>query len=238
MKKETSQFKDKNILRFLIIPFSFLILFFNLELNSVLADQEQLESFDFVYLFHLYYDNGQLFADRDFDFKYDVIPEKFIPETYTTQFPFKGEIINFLNQKAATFWFDPRRGDPYFLKGKISVKAPYVPDGQKVVFYDAQNRDILTIFVGDSSFCNDDGVCDLNKGEDQKTCPVDCKVFTSLPPVPEEPTGEQSSLLMTIIYALIIIGVGVGGWFGWKWWKSRQKPPTQFPQIPQNPNVQ
>src|SRR3990167_4149903 len=49
---------------------------------------------DFVYLFHLYYDNGQLFADRDFQFKYDVVPETFISETLTTQFPYRGEVVN------------------------------------------------------------------------------------------------------------------------------------------------
>src|SRR3989344_9015526 len=59
------------------------------------------------YVFRLYYDNGQLFADRDFEFAYDVIPEKFVSETYSTQFPFKGEVINFLNQTVAVFQFDP-----------------------------------------------------------------------------------------------------------------------------------
>src|SRR3989344_3107775 len=57
----------------------------------------------YVYNFHLYYDNGQLFADRDFEFKYDVIPEEFTPETFNTQFPFKGEIINLKNGVAAEF---------------------------------------------------------------------------------------------------------------------------------------
>src|SRR3989344_9392110 len=111
MKKENLQFKSKNGFKFLVVVFSFSILLFNLV--PVSADVSGGD--DFVYLFHLYYDNDQLFADRDFEFKYDVIPEKFAPETYNTQFPFKGEIINFKNEVAAEFIFDPRRSDPYFL---------------------------------------------------------------------------------------------------------------------------
>lgn len=191
------------------------------------------------YLFHLYYDNGQLVADRDFEFKYDVVPELFVPETVNTQFPFRGEIINLNNQVAGIFQFDPRRDAPGFLKGKISVKAPYVPDGQKAVFYDAQGNQLLTIFVSESSFCNDDGVCNVDNGEDEKTCPADCKGVTPLPPIPEEPGGGQGGVPAAFIYVLIIAGVVLGGWFGWKWWQKRKELPTpQFPPAelpPQQP---
>ena len=192
------------------------------------------------YWFFLYYDNGQLVADRDFEFTYDVVPETFVPEAFNTQFPYKGEIINLNNQVAETFQFDPRRGDPKFLKGKISVKAPYVSDGQKAVFYDAQGNPLLTIFVSESSFCNDDGVCNTNNGEDEKTCPADCKGVAPLPTVTEGPAGGLGGMLMTVIYVLIIAGAAAGGWFGWKWYKGRQAPPptNSFPPIPQNPSVQ
>src|SRR3989344_8941156 len=119
-----------------------------------------------VYLFHLYYDNSQLFADRDVQFKYDILSEIFVPETLNTQFPYKGEVINLKGEVAKTFQFDPRQGSPAFLKGKISVKAPYFADGQKVVFYDNQGDALLTIFVSESSFCNDDGICNADVGED------------------------------------------------------------------------
>ncbi len=195
---------------------------------------------DSSYLFHLYYDSGQLFADRDFQFKYDVVPEVFVPETFSTQFPFKGEVVNLKGEVAKTFQFDPRQGDSKFMKGKLSVRAPYIPDGQKVNFYDAQGKQLLSIFVSDSSFCNDDGVCNSDTGEDVKTCPADCKslatpTVTSSP----EPTiggGETSNMIKGIIY--LIIGLGLaGGWYGWKWWKGKQEPPiTQFPTPPLPPN--
>lgn len=220
--------------------------YYLLPASSILAShgEEIIPPLPASYLFHLYYDNGQLFADRDFEFKYDVLPEEFVPEKLNTQFPFKGEVINFLNQTVATFQFDPRGGDANFLKGKVSVSAPYVPDGQKVVFYDAQARPLLTIFVSESSFCNDDAVCNFDRGEDEKTCPNDCTGATPLPS--PEPEGEQTDMLKVAIYVLIIAGVALGGWYGWKKWKSppdgragRQGPPiSQFFPVnlpPQQP---
>ncbi|MBI2674209.1 MAG: hypothetical protein HYX22_00520 [Candidatus Yanofskybacteria bacterium] len=185
------------------------------------------------YLFHLYYDNGQLFADRDFEFKYDIIAEEFIPETLTTQFPFRGEIVDLKNRVAAEFTFDPRRGNPDFLKGKISVKAPYAPDGQKAVFYDSQGRTLLTIFVSESSFCNDDGVCNSDRGEDYLTCSNDCKETpTTNDQRPTTGGGGQGGMLVAAIYVLIIAGAALGGWFGWKWWKGRRELPTIPPTPP------
>lgn len=179
------------------------------------------------YLFHLYYDNGQLVADRDFEFKYDIIPEEFVPETYNTQFPFKGEVINFKNEVAASFLFDPRKGDQRFLKGKVAVKAPYVPDADKVYFYDNQGNQLLTFFVGESSFCDDDGICNSDRGESQDTCPADCKAATTPVPVIPGEGGGQGGMLMAAIYVLIVAGAGLGGWFGgsaiWRRWKKRKE---------------
>ncbi len=194
---------------------------------------------DFVYLFHLYYDNNKLFVDRDVQFKYDVIPEKFIPGTLNTQFPFKGEVINVRGEVSATFLFDPRQGNVDFLKGKISVKAPFASDGQKVNFYDGQGNQVLSVFVSDSSFCNDDGVCNAEVGEDSKTCPLDCKVETPPPAggpsVSVEPSvGGGGGVLKYLIYLIIIVGIVGGGWFGgsviWRRWKGKQQPPmAEFP---------
>lgn len=190
----------------------------------------------YVYLFHLFYDNGQLFADRDFEIKYDIVAEEFVPEVLTTQFPFRGEIINFNNQSVSQFQFDPRQGNPGFNKGKISIKAPYAPDGQKAVFYNNQGSQLLTIFIGESSFCNDDGVCNADRGENENTCPLDCRKATPVPTVPVETPGSgQGGIWKSLIYVLIGGGI-LGGWYGWKWYKRRQEPPVY--QFPQNPNVQ
>lgn len=220
-------------IKFKIIIFGILGLFL-LSTFFVYADDDR-DPLLSSYLFFIYYDNGQLFADRDFEFKYDVIPETFVPETINTRFPYKGEVVNLNSEVAQTFQFDPRRGDPKFLKGKISVKAPYVPDGQKVNFYDGQGNQLLSIFVSESSFCNDDGVCNPDVGEDTKTCSNDCKETTPIPTViTEVPGSGQGGVLMTFIYVLIIAGVALGGWFGWKWWKGRQEESSLRPSSPIN----
>lgn len=230
-KVKNFKLKSSNIFKFLVVIFSFSLLV--LSFMPVFADE--IGSQNFIYLFHLYYDNGQLFANRDFEFKYDVIPEAFIPETINTGFPYKGEIVNLNNQIAATFQFDPRRGDPNFLKGAISIKAPYVPDGQKAVFYNAQGESLLTIFVSESSFCNDDGVCNADIGEDQTTCPLDCKPLPVPVASPDVSAGGTGGMLKGVIYLIIGLGM-IGGWYGWKWWQNKKATeninfPNNFPPI-------
>lgn len=186
------------------------------------------------YLFHLYYDNGQLSADRDFQFKYDIISEEFIQGSLTTQFPYRGEIINMLGEVADHFIFDPKQGDVNFMKGKISVKAPYVADGQKVIFYDSQNQPILTIPVSDSSFCDDDGICNSDRGEDSLSCPKDCKQSLPVPPTatPISSDDESSGLLSGILYTLGgLILAGLGWWF----FKRRKNQDTFIPPPPSLP---
>ena len=191
------------------------------------------------YLFRLYYDNNQLFADRDFEFKYDVISEEFNQETLTTQFPFKAEVINFLSQVAETFQFDPRQGDPNFLKGKISVRAPYVPDGQKAVFYNAQGQPLLTVFVNESSFCNDDGVCDSERGEDDLTCSNDCKGQPSAVSQESTASGGGLSGMIWIPIALVLALGGAGGWYFWRRQKKSKNvlmPSSGLPTPPASVN--
>jgi len=207
---KTQNLKIKSLAILILIILS---TFYFLLSDSVFADEPGDDNS--VYLFHLYYDNDRLFADRDFEFTYDVIPEKFVPETYNTQFPFRGEVINFRNEVSTEFLFDPRRGDPDFLEGKISVKAPYISDGQKAVFYDIQGRTLVTIFVSESSFCNDDGVCNFDRGENVTTCPNDCRGVV-VPPTEQDDSGQSRMMLVYAIYVLIIAGVVLGGWFGWR----------------------
>jgi len=183
----------------------------------------------FYYIFHLYYDNGQLSADRDFQFKYDVIPGDFIADPVNTQFPYRGEIVNLMGEIAGRFVFDPKQGDVNFSKGKILVNASYVADGQKAVFYDSQNQPVLTISVSDSSFCNDDGICNADQGEDSLSCPKDCKqgLVTPLPATPTSSSGESSGLWSGILYTLT--GLVLAGLVWWFFKRRRNSNNMTFP---------
>ena len=193
------------------------------------------------YLFRLYYDNGQLFADRDYEFKYDVSSDPFVPETITTQFPYRGEVVDLLNQVAAVFQFDPKGGNIRFTKGKITVKAPYFADGQKVNFYDSQGKQLVSIFVSQSSFCNDDGICNSDTGEDTTTCRNDCKLLQTPPPtapvIPSDGPGGPPGLATVLIYSLIGGGAAFGGWYAWRLWRKKKSAGTVIPptQLPGNP---
>lgn len=174
------------------------------------------------YVFYLFYDNGQLFADRDYEIKYDVITE-----TYVSPSPvpgnYRGEIITFKSTVAQTFVFDPKQSNPTFATGKIQVKAPYVPDAQQVKFFNNQGDPILNIFVNAASLCNDDGICTSAEGENVKTCINDCRQARVTPVATPPPVLDEGYDLNTIlIYVVGGLGVMLGAWFGWKWWKKKR----------------
>lgn len=209
----------------------------SLALTKIINDQSQN---DYMYRFHLYYDNGQLFADRDFQFKYDVIAGQFVPQNITTPYPFKAEVVSVGNKIIASFQFDPKGGNIKFMKGKISVDAPYAANAQKVNFYDSQNNQLLSIYVSGSSFCNDDGICNSDVGEDFNSCPNDCKPLPTAKPtvsVPVTPTSSGPSIVMVLIYSIIGGGAVFGGYYAYNWWKEKKSsgniiPPSQLPGNP------
>lgn len=186
------------------------------------------------YVFYLYYDNGQLFADRDHEIKYDVITEKYVaPASSPTNF--KGGIITFKSVTAQTFEFDPKQGNPSLTSGKIQVKAPYVSDAQQATFYNVQGNPVLNVFVNAASICNDDGVCTSAEGENINTCVNDCKQARVSPTTTPAPVSfdEGFDLNTILIYSVGGLGVAVGAWFGWKWWKKKRGenflPPSPLP---------
>lgn len=195
------------------------------------------------YEFYLYYDKGQLFADRDYELKFDVVNETFTPETVNEQIAFKAEIYNFKSELVKTFTFDPKKGVSSFTNGKIIIKGPYVSDGLRVQFYNEQGSQLISIFVNAGSICNDDGDCNSAGGENENTCANDCKVprATPTPLIIDEPTGFLGDFDMNtiLIYVVGTMGVIVISWLGWKWWKKKREesflPPQQAPQVDRMP---
>jgi len=189
------------------------------------------------YFFYLYYDNGQLFADRDIIPNYDIINETFIPESLSDPNLYKLELVNFKFEIVKEILFDPKRGNAEFKQGKITVKAPYLPDGLKANFYDHQNNQLVSIFINTGSICNDDDFCNNSAGENETTCPNDCKrTRTPAPFSANEVAAFDEGLdIMTLItYSVGGLIVLAGAWFGWKWWKKRKEgnftiPPAALP---------
>ena len=105
-----------------------------------------------------------------------------------------------------------------------------------MVFYNFQGNLLLTISVSESSFCNEDGICDADRGETPSNCPTDCSLPALVPPVSED-SAKMFSPFMLIIYILIVVGIAAGGWFAWKKWKNKRdvlevNSPSDLPPQP------
>lgn len=192
----------KNILLLVVI---FLVVMFSGQ--SAISDTRLPDNFS--YLFHIYYDNGQLLADRDFEFKYNLIAEEYVPEIIGAGSPYKGEIINVRGKVVATFNFDPKSGNPAFNKGKISVRGPYFADASKINFYNDRGKLLLTLDVGSSSFCNDNDVCNKDIGENRDNCPADCKPKPTTTPPPASGEGSSRGILFGIVGVIIAVVIWI-----------------------------
>lgn len=218
--------------------------------NAVIKPDPSADINSLSYALFLYYDNGNIFADRDYEIKFDVLSEVFTPEVINEgQLKYRGDVLDVKNNVAKTFEFDPQKGNSNFKTGKVVVKAPYVPNGLRVIFYDNNNNNLVSVFVIGGSLCNDDDVCSAGAGENENNCPNDCKKQKTPTPTPiiaEEPglLGGDSGLTSILIYVFVGLGVLVIAWFGWKWWRKRREgdfiPPTppsslSIPTSPQPP---
>lgn len=186
----------KKIISIFIIFLAFLSL-------AVKADEMPVEQ-SFVYIFHLYYDNGDILSDRDFKVKYEILAEEFKAEGIASKEAFKGDVVSNTDKILTNFTFDPTKGNLSF-KGKFKTRAPYFADAKNVNFYNPNGQKLLTIDVSDSSFCNNDMVCDEDRGEAYTNCPNDCKDTTLVGPSGgDRPTSVNSSWTRFILPYTII----------------------------------
>mgnify|MGYP001583733550 FL=1 len=186
-------------------------------LSSPLQADETADQYPFVYLFHLYYDNGQLFADRDFEFKYDLIAEPFVQPELSTPTPYRGEVFSVSDASLGSFQFDST-----VAKGKISVKGPYFSNASKVNFYNDKGELLLTLSVSDSSVCNEDKVCNSDTGEDYNNCSADCKA-------PEVPPAGGGGLPRGILFGIAGAIVAIVIWIVWTIIKKRRAGSNMMP---------
>lgn len=222
---------------FKYLKISTLVFLFSFSVSFAVTKPYPNDNLDLLsYVFYLYYDNGQVFGDRDYEVKYDIVNEIFVPQVAVSGW-YKFEILNSKSEVAETIQFDPRQGNPAFLTGKIQVKGPYTPNGQRVIFYDDQNKQLLNLFMFEGALCNDDGSCSLGQGETEKTCPSDCvkKITTPLPTITPTPVDSGLDILGIVTYIFGGLAVAAGAWFGWKWWQKKKEenflPPPQTPPL-------
>lgn len=224
----------KLILVYLLLVASCLLLVSSVWAVTKPYPNDNLDSLSYV--FYLYYDNGQLFGDRDYEVKYDIVNETFVPQVAVSGW-YKFEILNSKSEVVETVQFDPRQGNPAFVSGKLQVKGPYIPNGQRAIFYNDQNKQLVNLFMFEGALCNDDDSCSIGQGETEKTCPSDCvkKTITPIPSVSPAPTDDGFDMLGIATYVFGGLAVAVGAWFGWKWWKKKKEESFLPPPPPQTP---
>lgn len=213
------------VFKFSIIVWG-ILLFTSYFLHPVFAIEPPTEKGDYVYNFFLFYDTGQLFGNRDKEIKYEVVSGIFIEEDIKPPNDYRVDVINFKNQVVKTVKFDPQKGDPSFMSGAITVIVPYVANGNRVNFYNPANIHLLTIFVSESSFCDDNGSCDASKGEDSDNCPLDCRKSVKRTPIglpPEMPETDDDTIKTILMYLVFAGAICAASWFSWKWWRGRNK---------------
>lgn len=162
------------------------------------------------YLFFLYYDRGELFANRDFVTPYDVVTAEY-KEAVGGENDFRGELSSAKGTLLATFKFDPQGGDKNLKKGAIVVSAPYFFNAHRADFYSNLGDKLVTISVAEQSFCNENRVCDDK--ENKETCPADCAAFTpalsSLPSFSFPPSLGEWTMYFQGTMGITILSVGV-----------------------------
>ncbi|OGN32159.1 MAG: hypothetical protein A3I92_00695 [Candidatus Yanofskybacteria bacterium RIFCSPLOWO2_02_FULL_43_10b] len=210
----------------------FLILFLTLlSLGSVGAAQDDEV---YTYVFHLYFDNGKLVADRDFKVSFDLIAQEFegsdrIPGSYY------GEILSVTGRKLADFNVEIPSGTGIYYGAKSSPQAPYFANAKRADFYDPLNEKLLSIDLAPfGPVCNEDNICNADMGETSLNCSSDCQVAPSVspeinfPPVERDFFGFFSNPTFYIILGIIIL-VAVLVWMLIK--RKRNIPPEIPPQL-------
>lgn len=170
------------------------------------------------YLFHLYYDNG-LSIDRDYPTGYEIVDEEYeyFEPGLVPSLRHVAELISPQDKVIDSILFDPveDRADQSipaedFKKGKIIVPIPYLPNIQKVKFYDDKKNLLLTVEIGSAVTCNQDNVCNSEAGENWFSCISDC-------PAPSEsvqPTETTSggSIMGSILYIVGGLALAFVAW--------------------------
>jgi len=183
----------------------------------------------YTYSFHLYFDQGKLVKDRDFETPFDLVAAPFqnpvIPGT-----AYQGEIFSISDKKLANFSFAvPANG-----KGKLTVLAPYFDNAKTANFYDPQSQKLLSLDLAPGGpVCNEDGQCQAATGETYLNCPSDCQapVSPSATPVsspfPGSKINDNIPLLTGLLVLILIVAIVVV----WIWMKRKRAPIGEPPQI-------
>ena len=182
---------------------------------------EPIQDRDLFYNLYLYYDNGNIVADRDHAISYDISEGSLSSNSDGGDNPYRIDVVSIRNVVLGSLDFSPTQLLSDQQKGKIVVRAPYFANAKEVAIYNNVTQLVIKIPVIESSFCNEDNICDIDVGENYKNCLNDCKESVTPAPTPTPtpvPADNKSSFGEAFLYIFGGLAI-VGAWLGFKWWQ-------------------
>lgn len=142
----------------------------------------QTDSGFWSYVFHLQIKDGVLAQNSDAEFFYDPIPV-IEPVSMPLSGEYYAKIVSGKGVTLSTVWFSAPSSIVVAKNKKImDVSAPFYAYADHVTFYTAQNKELFTVSLRGSSFCNEDSKCNKEVGEDYQNCSMDCVAPPTPPP--------------------------------------------------------
>ena len=226
--------KNNSLVTRIILLLTFVGSLFIYNTNLVLGQQDN-SSEKFI-LIHLFFNAGNLVTDRDFAVPYEIISSSDLEklsfeedEENEAKDIYRGEIISFQDKTLSTFEFSPSKNRvdrsisaSSFNIGKVSLITAYYPQAKEINFYEpSTSNKIISVSVEREALCNENKICESERGESGFTCPSDC--ISSPTPIPDSQASSGSNVGKWVGIVLYIVGGIVLAVIAWFLYKSRQK---------------
>ncbi len=145
-------------------------------------------------VYHLKYRNGTLISDTSSGMAYT--PIMYTPESLGQTDPkdsdFYATTLSGSGTEIERFGFDiPSVYSPALGESLFDVTGKYFAYADRIVFFKKGGVELFRISLKESSFCNENKVCNADAGEDHLNCPMDCPAPEPVVPPEKEPgTGN------------------------------------------------
>lgn len=182
---------------------------------------EPIQERDLFYNLYLYYDSGNIVADRDYAISYDISEDNPPSNDDGGGNPYRIDVVSIRGVVLGSFNFVPTQLLSGQQKGKIVVRAPYFANAKEVAIYNNAGQLVIRVPVIESSFCNEDNICDIDVGENYVNCSNDCKEPATPTPISTPvlaPPDDNSSFGEAFLYIFGGLAI-VGAWLGFRWWQ-------------------
>lgn len=147
-------------------------------------------------VYHLKYRNGTLISDTSSGMAYT--PIMYTPESLGQTDPkdsdFYATTLSGSGTEIERFGFNiPSIYSPALGESLFDVTGKYFAYADRIVFFKKGGVELFRISLKESSFCNEDKVCNAGVGEDHLNCPMDCPPPQPVTQPEQDPNTENTT---------------------------------------------